>query len=202
MKTYKYVFISFFFFSPSPLPIPGKYLQFYPKFLGSGQRITFVFQEKPSKLFLSVICTSGIFKTSLCLCLSLSWQGSFIFLTEKADSHLPISLWMQFRADCHNPRSASCLQTVTGLSLPTAACTFGYKSYLKRKNGPIVKRMRDAHMLCMGALWAATWARACKTCSRCLAIPPGKHLSSARTWLWLRKLGAISLVKVDNIENC
>lgn len=70
-----------FFFS-SPLPMPGKYLQFYPNSSGSRQRINFVVQEKSSELVLSVICNSGIFKTSLYLCLSLSWQGNFIFLTE------------------------------------------------------------------------------------------------------------------------
>lgn len=90
---------------------------------------------------------------------------------------------MQLRADCHNPRCASCLQTITGLSLPTVACTFGYKSYLKRKNGLTAKR-RGAHMLCMSALWAAMWVQACKLCSCCLAIPPGKHLSSVRIWPW------------------
>lgn len=147
-------------FSSSPLPIPGKYLQFYPKFSGSRQKITFVFQKKPSKLFFSVICTSGFLKLLFaCVC---PWADRVIlfFSLKVTESHLPASLWMQFRADCHNPRCASCLQTVTGLSLPTVVCTFGYKSYLKRKSHLILKR--DNQMLSMGALWAAKWAKACK----------------------------------------
>lgn len=184
------VHLLFFFLSSPQVNI----FNFIPNFQEADKGWPLSFKKNHPSFFRVWFALQGSLKLLFaCVC---PWADRVIlfFWLKLAESHLPISLWMQFRAECHNPRCASCLQTITGLSLPTVVCTFGYKSNLKRKNGLTVKRRRDAHMFCMGALWAATWAQACKLCSCCLAVPPGKHSSSARIWPWLRKLGAISLV--------
>lgn len=155
---------------------------------------TLVFQQKPFKVPLSVICNSGIFKTSLCLCLVLEQTWQFLAEVQRILlTHPALGRSLEMIAIILGVHHVS---TITGLSLPMAGCTFGDE--LSQKIHQCYRREEGGRLTCSAQVPVGLPC-GYEPANFVLATLQFSQESTCKSTC-LEKLGAVSLVEVYNME--